>query len=411
MSPASSPDIKLGVLALNLWFVGQALSIAMPAVTEAGPGQWLSSLAALVLVIVGMARTSANWHLFPASLQNLVLIGLAILIPMTLMGIFDGFDDPLFTALEALPWYAAIFLPAFGFPRIPEPFLLCFRWHAFIGVAVTVVVIATNWEILSASMVNRSETLGIKLVQFLLYSLFFQLFRITSEPMIHRLVALVGIASMMIIAFGSATRQAILLITIVMLLSFVATARTVQAAAASGLRKLGVVVTALVFSALALYYIYSNLQGAVNLMNKRMTTEQEGTSLRENARLFEIQQLLQQFKPVDYVFGRGIRGEFVNTAAPKQESLHIGWFRTLLKGGIPLVMLFLLGYVLVALRAAARSRDGVVLAAAFVVIYFGIKNATGNIILANGHFYIVAICVGTAHAALAAPALRPPRPR
>lgn len=411
MRPSSSPDVKLGVLALNIWFVGQGLAIALPAVTEAGPGQWMTSIAALGLVLAGMARTLANWHLFPPSLSNLVLMGSLILAPMTLLGIVRGLDDPLYTALSALPWYAAVFLPAFGFPRIPDAFLQCFRWHAFIGVAVVVAVIVSNWGALSASVVNREETLGIKLVQFLLYSLFFQLFRIASEPVMHRIVALVGMAAMMIIAFGSATRQAILLISIVLLLSMVVTARTVQGVAASGLRKFSVMAMALGFSLIVMFYIYSNLQGAVDLMNKRMSSEREGTSLRENARLFEIEQLFSQFGPGDYMFGRGIRGEFVNTAAPKQDNVHIGWFRTLLKGGIPLVLFFLVGYVLVALRAAARSRDGVVLAASFVVVYFGIKSATGNIILANGHFYIVAICVGTAHAALADSSPRSFRPR
>jgi hypothetical protein len=126
-----------------------------------------------------------------------------------------------------------------------------------------------------------------------------------------------------------------------------------------------------------------------------MTAQNTGTSLRDNSRLEEIRQLSNQFGPVDYVFGRGIRGEFDNTAAPKQDNVHIGWFRTLLKGGVPLVLFFLLGYVLYGVRRLLASRDGLVLACAAIVTFFGLKSATGNIVLANGQFYIVALCLGS----------------
>ena len=399
MSPASSPDIKLGVLALNIWFFGQALSFVMPAVTSAGPGEWITSLAALVMVIAGMMRTAALSNHFPPGMQKFVGLGILILVPMTAQGVFQGMDDPLYTALQALPWYAAVFLPALGYPRLPDSFLACFRWHAFLGVVATAVVIAMNWDIISASSIRREETLGIKVIQFLLYSLFFQAFRLSSEPIFHRMVALSGLTFMIIIALASATRQAILLLAVVILMSVLANGRTIQGMAASGLRKVSVLVMATLLLGAVIFYTITNLQGATDLFGKRMASDREGTSLRENSRLQEIRQLIGQFGPVDYVFGRGIRGEFDNTAAPKQDNVHIGWFRTLLKGGVPLVMLFLLGYVLAAFRTVTRSRDGVVLAAAFIVVFFGIKSATGNIILANGHFYIVAICVGTVYGA------------
>lgn len=399
MRAPESPEVKLAVVALNLWFVGQVIASLFPAVTSAGPGEWMTSLAALVMVFAGTTRTAALWNDFPQGLRMLVGLGLLILIPMTVRGVFQGMDDPLYTALQALPWYAAIFLPALGYPRLPDSLLACFRWHAFLGVAATAGMVAMNWEIVSASSIRREETLEIKIIQFLLYSLFFQIFRMSSEPIFHRLVALSGLSLMTIIALASATRQAIVLIAIVILMSVFANGRNVHGVAASGLRTLSVLVTAVLFLGASIAYILANLQGATELFGKRMTSEREGTSLRNNSRLQEVQILIDQFGPADYVFGRGIRGEFDNTVAPKQDNVHIGWFRTLLKGGVPLVMLFLIGYVLTALRVAIRPRDGVVLAAAFMVLYFGIKSITGNIILANGHFYIVAICVGTLYAA------------
>lgn len=402
MRPVELPEVKVAALALNLWFVGQAIAVVMPATTEAGAGEWISSVSAVIMVAAGLMSTASRWNHLPRGLQSFIIAGTLLLIPMTLSGILKGMDDPLYTALQALPWYAAIFLPALGYPRVPESLLTCFRWHAFLGVIAAAVMVAFNWEIISASSINREETLGIKVVQFLLYSLFFQFFRITTEGFLHRLVVLAGLSLMVIIAIASGTRQAILLISLVIVMACFSSARTVQGLGASAFRKAGLFVTASLFLGAVIAYILSNLQGAVDLFSQRLTSERSGTSLADNSRIAEIHQLLEQFGPADYALGRGLRGQFDNSAAPKQDNVHIGWFRTLLKGGIPMVLLLLLGYVGVALRAAARSRDDIILAAAFVVIYFGVKNATGNIILANGHFYIVAICAGTIYSALQA---------
>lgn len=395
-SPEYGGEVRLGLVALNLWFLGQFLSILMPAVESAGIGQWMTSVSALLLVLAGLARCLSSWQHLPPANQQFVIAGTVILVPMTLQGVIDGMDDPLYTALQALPWYAAVFLPALGSPRLPESFLAVFRWHAFIGVAITSFFLSTNWSLLASDSVRREETLEIKVIQFLLYSLFFQVFRISNETWPHRLVALVGIAQMLIIAFGSGTRQAIVLLAVVLMLTLWVTFRSVHGmAGASAFRKFGVLLFVAGFLLATVYYIYSNLLGAVDLLNKRMTSDREGTSLRENSRLAEVSQLIDQFGPTDYMFGRGLRGEFVNTAAPKQENVHIGWFRTLLKGGVPLVLLMAIGYVLIGIRRFSTSRDGLVLACAAMAMYFAIKNSTGNIILANGHFYIVALCLGS----------------
>ena len=356
----------------------------------------MTSVAAVVMVIAGLIRCLSSWHSLPPLAQRFVLAGTVLLVPMTLLGIAKGLDDPLYTALQALPWYAAVFLPALGYPRLPAPFLTVFRWHAFLGVALTTYMLATNWSLISAETIRREDTLAIKVVQFVLYSLFFQVFRINTETWIHRLVALTGLAQMLIIAFGSGTRQPLFLLVLVVALAVWVTIRSVQGMAKANVgRKFGVVLAAIGFLSATVFYIYSNLQGAVDLLTKRMNAENAGTSLQENARLDEIRQLREQFGPVDYVFGRGIRGEFSNSAAPKQDSVHIGWFRMLLKGGAPLVLFFALGYALLGFRRFLASRDGLVLACASVVVFFVFKNATGNIILPSGHFYIVALCLGS----------------
>lgn len=394
--PDPGIEVRIGFIFLNVWFLGQILAIFMPAVESAGLGQWMTSIAAFFMVLSGIMRCLSSWHLLPPATQQFVTIGTVLLVPMTLLGVAQGLDDPLFTALSALPWFAAVYLPVLGAPRLPAIFLATFRWHAAFGVLVTTYMLVANWSFISAESVNRGETLGVKIAQFALYSVFFQLFRISAETMLHRFVALAGLAQMLIIAFGSATRQAIFLLAFVVVLAVWVTFRSIHGMAASGAaRRLGVILFVAAFLSSTVLYIFSNLQGAVDLLNKRMTSQREGTSLRENARLEEIRLLIDQFSPVDYVFGRGIRGEFVNTAAPKQESVHIGWFRTLLKGGIPLVLFFLIGYVLFGVRHFFSSRDGLVLACASMLVYFGFKSATGNIILANGQFYIVALCLGS----------------
>ncbi len=386
----------MALVALNLWFIGQFLAILMPAVESAGIGEWMTSASALLLVIAGLARCLSSWNHLPSTNQQFVIAGTVILMPMTIQGVLKGMDDPLYTALEALPWYAAVFLPALGSPRLPAPFLIVFRWHAFIGVVITAFFLSTNWELLSSDIVRRQETLEIKVIQFLLYSLYFQLFRISSETWLHRFVALAGVAQMLIIAFGSATRQAIVLLSVVaMMAGWIILRSGLGAATARASRKFAVIAFLAGSLLAAVLYIYINLVGAVDLLNERMTTEREGTSLRDNSRLSEVSQLINQFGTVDYVFGRGIRGEFVNTAAPKQENVHIGWFRTLLKGGIPMVLFLMVGYVLLGTRRFLSARDELVLPCAAMAVYFAIKNSTGNIILPNGHFYIVALCMGS----------------
>ena len=406
-----SPEVKIAALALNLWFAGQAISVFMRPTESAGLGEWMTSVAAVVMVLAGLLRCLSNWHMLPAAAQHFVIIGTVLLVPMTLMGVVGGLDDPLYTMLKALPWYAAVFLPALGVPRLPPVFITIFRWHALLGVALTTYVLATNWSLISASSVKREETLAIKVVQFVLYSLFFQLFRIGAESWLHRLVALAGLAQMLIIAFGSGTRQSLVLIVIVVVIAIVVTMRSVHGMAGAGAgRKVAVVFAACCFLAATVVYIFSSLQGAVDLLNKRMSAQNEGTSLRENARIFEIKELIEQFGPIDYVFGRGIVGEFSNSAAPKQDNVHIGWFRVLLKGGVPLVLYFAVMYAMLGFRRLATSRDGVVLACAAIVTFFAFKNATGNIILANGHFYIVALCLGSLFAPDDAFSRHQPRP-
>jgi hypothetical protein len=398
--PEESPETKLAVAALNLWFVGQCISVFLRPTQSAGLGEWMTSVAALAMVFAGIMRCLSSWPKLPYAAQQLVIIGTALLVPMTLLGVIKGLDDPLYTALQALPWYAAVFLPALGAPRLPRVFLTVFRWHAFIGVTLAAYVLYTNWAVISSDSIRRDETLPIKVVQFVLYSLFFQMFRMPSERWFHRLVALAGLAELLIIAFASGTRQPIFLLALVVALAVWVTLRSAQGIAVSHAGgKLGAIIVAVCVLSGVVYYIYGNLLGAVNLLEKRMTAQNVGTSLRDNSRAEEVRQLVDQFGPVDYVFGRGIRGEFDNTAAPNQDNVHIGWFRTLLKGGVPLVLFFLLGYVLYGVRRLLASRDGLVLACAAIVTFFGFKSATGNIILANGHFYIVALCLGSLLAA------------
>ena len=398
--PEESPEVKLAVVALNLWFVGQCISVFLRPTESAGLGEWMTSVAALAMVLAGIMRCLSSWPKLPYAAQHLIIIGSALLVPMTLLGVTKGVDDPLYTALQALPWYAAVFLPALGAPSLPKVFLTVFRWHAFIGVTLAAYILSTNWVVISADSIRRDETLPLKVVQFTLYSLFFQIFRMSSEKWIHRFVALAGLAIMLTIAFASATRQSLFLLTMVAVLAFWVTLRSSRGGAVSQTgNKLGVIIVAACVLIGALYYIYGNLLGAVNLLEKRVAAQNVGTSLRDNSRSEEIRQLVNQFGPIDYVFGRGIRGEFNNTAAPKQDNVHIGWFRTLLKGGVPLMLFFLLGYVLFGVRRLLASRDGLVLACAAIVTFFGFKSATGNIILANGHFYIVALCLGSLFAA------------
>jgi hypothetical protein len=395
-------EISAATFLLHALFVGQAYSVFRPAseaagATAAGLGEWTTSVSGAGLIAVGAIHTLKTWGAMAPSLRRWILLAFVLVMPMVIRGFIESEGDPLYTALQSLPWLASVFLPALGAPTIHRKILAALRWHAFIGVTVCGYLLLADRELIFSDYVDRSETLELKPMQFLLYSLFFQLFRFPEESLLHRLIAIAGILEMVAIAVASGSRQPIVILAgILGIWAWIMIRAEAKAGSSNRFAaKLFIVLAATFTLSAGILRLASSMQGGVGLLSQRILQESGKGSIVENARWDEIAMLTSQFSYMDYVTGRGVRGHFVNYAAPKQDNVHIGWFRTLLKGGLPVVLLLLLGPALAGARALRRCRMPLVLAAAGMGVFFLAKNSTGNVILAFGNYYLIAICFGT----------------
>lgn len=395
-------EISAATFFLHTLFVGQAYSVFRPAseaagATAAGLGEWTTSISGAALVAVGAIHTLKTWGSMAASLRRWILLAFVLVTPMVIRGFLESDGDPLYTALQSLPWLASVFLPALGAPTIHRKFLGVLRWHAFIGVTVCGLLLVGDRELIFSDYVDRSETLELKPMQFLLYSLFFQLFRFPEETLLHRLTCIAGILEMVAVAVASGSRQPIIILAgILAIWAWIMIRAETQAGSSNRFAaKLFIVLAATFTLSAGVLKLASSMQGGMDLLSQRVLQESGKGSFAENSRWDEISMLTSQFSYMDYVTGRGVRGHFVNFAAPKQDNVHIGWFRTLLKGGLPVVLLLLIGPALSGVRAMARSRTPIVLAAAGMGVFFLVKNSTGNVILAFGNYYLITICFGT----------------
>jgi hypothetical protein len=205
-----------------------------------------------------------------------------------------------------------------------------------------------------------------------------------------------GILEMVAVAVASGSRQPIIILAGILAIWawIMIRAETKTGSSNRFAAKLFIVLAATFTLSAGILKLASSMQGGMDLLSSRVLQESGKGSFAENSRWDEVAMLTSQFSYTDYVTGRGVRGHFVNYAAPKQDNVHIGWFRTLLKGGLPVVLLLLLGPALAGVRTMAKCRMPIVLAAAGMGVFFLVKNSTGNVILAFGNYYLIAICFG-----------------
>jgi hypothetical protein len=392
-------DIFAGLL-FHLIFLGQLLMFFVPRGNSAGIGDWMSSVAAAGLVVVGAIQTSSKWRSFPISLKRWTSFAILACAVAIARGFAD--EDILKTLLESLPFLAIAFFPAIGFPVIPSALIRAWTIHAVIGVLACAFVLITNRSTITAEVVQRSDTLELKSIQFALYSLFFVFFLFLQNGSFVRTIVVVGIVEMAIFAIASGTRQAVVLLSGVILIGLwnIARVNAINAdllTLKSSLTGKKIAPIILVCSILALggYFIAKQMSGGINLFASRMQTDRKGTSIVDNDRWIEVRSLIEQFAFEDFLLGRGVRGSFQNDAAPKQDNVHIGWFRVLLKAGVVMICLLIIGPVATGVRTFMRAKHPLVLSCAGMCCYFTVKNSTGNIVMAYPVFYLVMICFGT----------------
>lgn len=292
---------RIAVLLFHAIFIGQLFTFFLPRRDSAGLGDWLSSAAAAALCVIGAIETSIKWRSFPSQLKMwLVMAGLFASVA-TLRGVFDD-EDILKTMLESIPFFAIATLPVFGFPRIPDSLTKAFTYHAVVGVIACAYVLITNRNLVMAEVVQRSETLELKPVQFTLYSLFFVFFRLTQLSKATQVIVLLGLLEMAAFAVASGTRQALLLLSAIILMGVWIVFRTVDVKKIrlrvkkfTLIQKLLMVFAVCGVLSFGLYQISTKLTGGMTLLQSRLTSQRHGTSIADNSRWYEIEQLIDQF--------------------------------------------------------------------------------------------------------------------
>ena len=262
-------------------------------------------------------------------------------------------------------------------------------------------MIISNWGLVTASTVQRSEGLAIKASKGALYSVYFLLFRLSVESVWVRAATIAGYTQLAIFTVVSGTRQTILTLTVVSILALWTFMRSaVNRTRASQIYKIAlsrrislVISTTVILFGLVVYFI-GQMGGGRDLMVGRLSQKVGGSSLWENSRWDEPKELLADFGVLDFMMGRGVLGTFRTHYGMQEDNVHIGWFEILLKGGIPMVLLVLASPVFLAARVLLQSREASLLAAACMCAYFAVKNCTGNGILPTPIFYLLVVCHG-----------------
>jgi hypothetical protein len=364
--------------------------------SSAGKSAWIIHISTAFLCLftllyyinlVRLKKTSSGLNLWVALSAPVVLV-------MLLQGLYEFPNvDILHTLCRGVPWVAFVFLPSLGAPDFRPRLNKILKWHAFLGVIVCIGVLAANWGNFTGMSVVRQEGMKAKQGKALLYPIYFLLFKFKTLPLFLKSLTGVGILILAIQAVASATRQAVLLLA----MSLVLGAWTyLRVKAMKG--RLGVFVTSTIVAFMiivAALNMMPLLSGALQMTYDRFTIESGHSSLKENDRLNELRTFfLHRATPLDYLFGRGVNGKWLHISGAYSETMHIGYGRYTLKGGVPMVMLLIFGPFITGLRIFLLSRSPEVLASAGMCVWFGVKNFTGSFVGAHPQFFLILICFG-----------------
>lgn len=385
-------------LAMHGIFTGLFIRVLEPVqeLESAGKGAWvafssagiLCLFALFYLVALGMRRR------IPGGLKWWVGLSAPVVWVMLAQGVADfPAIDLVHTMRRGVPWVALVLLPVLGAPEFRPRLRRVLTWHACLGVAVGIWVMAMHWQVVTAEHVVRREGLEAKQGKALLYPIYFLLYEVKALPLFLKAITGAGVVILAIQAVVSATRQAILLLAIALIIGGWAylRQRALQGRAATFFK------TALVVAMVAVVgaYMVPRMTGALALTEGRFAMESGGQSLKENNRWLELRTyFFEQASLKDYIFGRGVNGRWLYPGGGYTETMHIGYGRYSLKGGVVVVLLILFGPVLVGVRTLLRSRSPEVLAAAGMCAWFGVKNFVGKLVDVNPQFFLIMISFG-----------------
>ena len=387
--------IEFSMHGIFLGFVG-AIFEPTEDLMSAGKSSWTMFLSAALLCTFTLfywIKLDIHRRL-PARIKWWLALSAPVVWIMVSQGVADLPEvDFLHTMRRGVPWIALVLLPALGAPEFRPRLKRVLRWHACIGVAICTTVLVTNWDVVTAKSLHRYEGMELKEGKALLYPVFFQLFQFKDLSVLLKSFTGLGILVLAIQAIVSATRQAVLLLGIALVIG----GWTYLRQGILSHRQANFLTTALVVMMLgiAIAYVFPQMSGALNLTEARFTEDSGDSSIRENARWDELRAyFLEQATPLDYFFGRGVNGAYLHPGGGYAQTMHIGYGRYTLKGGVPILLLLIFGPIAVGVRTLFRSRSPDVLAAAGMCTWFGAKNLTGQLVSVNPQFFLIVISFG-----------------
>jgi hypothetical protein len=363
---------------------------------SASRGTWVVFMGSAFLCLFSALYTfhRASINTIPKNVKIWMIVSGLIVSQMILQGLLKTMDDPLHVGRRGIAWIALVFLPILGAPEFRKTLLKLLRYHLIAGVLVVLYVLIAHWEVVTASYVLRQEGMEAKQGKALLYPLYFFMFSFKDISSFMKGIVAAGIIESLIQALVSGTRQAVVILTGVTVMSLWAYMRQ----RSLNRRGLTIIVSSMViltFLAGTVVFLRPRLKGAVELTKSRFDIEAGQASLKENTRLDEVKAFLfEAATPLDFLIGRGVTGSWEHVGGLGEQTIHIGYVRLILKGGLPLLLLMLIGPIGTGFRIWLTSRDPTDLAASGMCVWFAAKTLTGNITQAHPIFYLTIISFG-----------------
>ena len=241
------------------------------------------------------------------------------------------------------------------------------------------------------------------------YAVMFLIASYAHQPRVGKVSALVGLVLLLLIGVLGQFKSSIVSVVSISTLSLVAHSRSGQKVA---WRKILVPIGTLLCLMVALFqfnYFFGSRLLESGFRGLGVRTEAVSSSLGTKIWSEETRFVAQDLQPFDWLTGRGGAGtwdssrylsyrysEYGTSAWDSEQRgmAHFGLMHLILKGGVPLLVLFLLFPFGVALRTLFTSRDPLTLAASVVVVQSLVGLIMGGFPRAEPWYVVTMLCAG-----------------
>ena len=309
--------------------------------------------------------------------------------------------DPTVFTLELMPFLIVFIWPIGACDKIWRRLNRIFVWHLLIGSAVALYLVATTYMPTREAFFDSDFFWTRHLVY--AFPLIFMQFIV--QRRLGRIAALAGLLSVGAWAIYGQNRG-----MVINQLGFymIAAVWIWQVTARKHSMRRFAVIAAVVVAGLLIFNSEwaSNMNGSHQLESLEERFVADGGILETFAgdpRWFEAGLFVRQLSFLDMALGRGITGSWSDQHWMFEETrymVHLGFLHFILKGGIPLLLLFLYFPMLTGWRALLKSRNILTMAAAGVCVQYIFKCFNAGAMDAELSFVLLMLCAGRCASAL-----------